>query len=79
MREALKQMFTEVDNETWDISKILAACSVVTGLGLSVYAVVFNGNTFDMVSFGSGIGFLFAGTAALLKFKKESNVDKTAD
>lgn len=79
MKKALKQMFTEVDNETIDLSKILAACSVVTGLGLAIYAVVFNHNTFDMVSFGSGIGFLFAGTAALLKFKKESNVDKTSD
>jgi len=30
-------MFTEVDNKTFDLSKILAALSVVTSLILSVY------------------------------------------
>ena len=79
MSNIFKQMFTEVDNDTFDLSKILAACSVVTGLGLSIYAVVFNHHPFDMVSFGTGIGLLFSGVAVLLKFKKESNVDKTVD
>lgn len=68
----MKKLFTEVDNETYDITKILATASVSTGLGLSVYAVVVNNNPFDMVAFGTGIGLLFSGTAALLKFKKDT-------
>lgn len=68
----MKKLFTEVDNETYDITKILATTAVFTGLGLSIYAVVINHNPFDMVAFGSGIGLLFGGTAALLKFKKDT-------
>lgn len=70
--DVMKKLFTETDNETYDITKILATASVFTGLGLSVYAVVINRNPFDMVAFGTGIGLLFSGTAALLKFKKDT-------
>jgi hypothetical protein len=65
-------MFTEVDNKTFDLSKILAALSVVTSLILSVYSVVWRGDSFDVNSYGMGMAALFAGTAALLKFKKDS-------
>jgi len=70
--EFLKSMFTEVDNKTFDLSKILAALSVVTSLILSVYSVVWRGDSFDVNSYGMGMAALFAGTAALLRFKKDS-------
>jgi hypothetical protein len=65
-------MFTEVDNKTFDLSKILAALSVVTSLILSIYSVVWRGDSFDVNSYGMGMAALFAGTAALLRFKKDS-------
>ena len=68
----LKGMFTEVDNQTFDMSKALAALSVLTALGLAIYSVVWKGDTFDLNAYGMGIAALFAGTAALLKFKKDS-------
>jgi hypothetical protein len=68
----LKSMFTEIDNETFDLSKILAALSVLTSIFLAIYSVVFRGDLFDVNSYGIGMAALFAGTAALLKFKKDS-------
>jgi ABC-type uncharacterized transport system permease subunit len=72
MKDMMKKLFTEKDNETYDITKVLATTAVLVGLFLAVYAVVINHNTFDMVAFGTGIGLLFSGTAALLKFKKDT-------
>lgn len=68
----LKGMFTEIDNQTFDMSKALAALSVLTALGLSIYSVVLKGEPFDMNQYGIGIAAVFAGTAALLKFKKDT-------
>ena len=67
-----KHLFTEVDNSTFDLSKILAAASVINALGLTIYVVAWKGQPFDLQAYGIGISALFAGTAALLKFKKES-------
>lgn len=72
MKKIMKLLFTETDNETYDIAKILATLSVAVGLCLSIYAVIINKNPFDIVQFGTGIGLLFSGTAALLKFKKDT-------
>jgi hypothetical protein len=71
--EFLKHLFTEVDNTTADLSKLLAAMSIVNALGLSIYVVVWKGQPFDLQAYGMGIAALFAGTAALLKFKKDTS------
>ena len=68
----LKNMFTEIDNQTFDLSKFLAALSVLNALGLSIYVVAFKNQPFDLQAYGIGISALFAGTAALFKFKKDS-------
>lgn len=67
-----RHAFTEVDNQTWDVSKMLAAASVLNAIGLTIYVVAFKGQPFDLQAYGIGISALFAGTAALLKFKKDS-------
>lgn len=71
-RDILRQWFTESDNKTHDLARVLAALSILTGLGLSVYSVVWRLQTFDMSQFGGGIGMLFAGVAVALGFKKET-------
>ena len=73
IKKFLNDMFTEVDNRTFDLSKVLAVIAVINGLALTVYEVVWKGTAFDMESYGLGIGLLFGGLAAVLTFKKESN------
>lgn len=73
MYNLIKKAFTEIDNETWDLSKILAAITIITAIGLTVYTVVWKEAVFDPNNFGMGLSALFAATAALLKFKKESD------
>lgn len=73
VKKFLNDMFTEVDNRTFDLSKVLAVMAVINGLGLTIYEVVWKGTTFNMESYGLGVGLLFGGLAAVLTFKKESN------
>ena len=73
VKKFLNDMFTEVDNRTFDLSKVLAVMAVINGLGLTIYEVVWKGPTFNMESYGLGVGLLFGGLAAVLTFKKESN------
>ena len=73
IKKFLNDLFTETDNHTFDLAKVLALLAVVNGLGLATYEVVWKGTTFDFQSFGAGVGILFAGLAAVLWFKKETN------
>ena len=73
VKKFLSDMFTETDNHTFDLSKVLAVIAVMNGLALTVYEVVWKGTVFNMESYGLGIGLLFGGLAAVLTFKKESN------
>lgn len=66
----LRDILTGKDGETHDIGRWAAMASIVTGLGLEVYAVGWRGQPFDMLAFGGGIGALATGIGALLKLKE---------
>ena len=72
LKKFLKDHFTEADNKTFDLAKILALVAIVDGLWLASYAVIFIDLPFNFQDFGTGVGILFAGVAAVLGFKKES-------
>ena len=73
IKKFLKDILTEVDNTTFDFAKILAVVAVVNGLALATYEVVGKGSAFNFQDFGTGVGIMFAGLAAVLGFKKETN------
>jgi hypothetical protein len=68
----LNNILTGADNTTHDIGRVLAALSVVTGLGLQIYAVGWRGQPFDFLAFGAGVGATFAGIGAMLKLKENT-------
>ena len=68
----LKQMLTETDNSTADMFRLLALLSILTGLGLMVYSVVWQEQAFNMTEFGTGVGVLLVGAGAALKLKPET-------
>jgi sensor histidine kinase regulating citrate/malate metabolism len=68
----LKQIFTEVDNSTFDLTKILAMISILSAVGLAIFSVVYHNQTFDMQNYGLGTSALFAGVGVALGMKKDS-------
>jgi hypothetical protein len=75
VKKFISDIFTEVDNVTWDLTKVLAAISIIAAIGLSVVAVAYKGQVFNMQEYGTGIAALFAGVGVALGMKKDSNVD----
>ena len=71
LREVVKMLLTENDNITHDLFRYMALASIITGLGLSVYAVL-EGQPWNMQSFGIGVGVLLAGVGAALKLKGDN-------
>lgn len=72
VKKFLNDLFTETDNHTFDLAKVLALLSVINGLALTVYEVVWKGTAFNFQDYGVGVGLLFGGLAAVLTFKKET-------
>jgi hypothetical protein len=72
IKKILKDWFTEIDNETFDITKALAVVSILSGVGLAIFTVVLKGQAFNYQDYGMGTAALFAGVGVALGMKKES-------
>ena len=72
VKKFLNDMFTETDNHTFDLTKVLALLAIVNGIALTIYEVIWKGTTFNFQDYGVGVGLLFGGVAVVLGFKKES-------
>ena len=79
IKKWLKELFTEADNKTADLSKVLALLAILDGLYLATYEVVVKGAAFSFQDFGTGVGLLFAGLGVVLGFKKESKDASAGD
>lgn len=72
IKKVLNDWFTEVDNKTFDITKVLAVISIVAGIGLAIFSVVYKGQEFNYQDYGLGTAALFAGVGVALSVKKET-------
>jgi len=68
----IRQLVTDVDNQTYDLIRVLAVLSVVIGLGLQVWVVIRRGpapQPFDFQAFGIGLAAMFGGVGVALKLQ----------
>ena len=71
MNEVLKQLLTGKDGQTHDIMRWLCLVTCLAALGLEIYVVaVIRTQSFDVQSFGIGMGAVFAAVGAGLKLKE---------
>lgn len=71
LREVVRQLFTESDNQTHDIVKYLAVMSILSALGLAFWDIIINKAHFDVLNFGGGVAALFGGVGVALGLKRE--------
>ena len=72
----LRELFTERDNQTADLKRVLWAAGFVWALGMETWSVVWRGTPFDLVAAGLGLaGLLAAGGATLALNRKNENTD----
>ena len=76
MKTLLKQLLTESDNQTQDVFRWLALLSVLVGLGLSIYVVVWKNQPFDLMQFGTGVGAMLMGAGVAMKLKPETKKEE---
>jgi len=77
VKKIIKEWFTETDNETADVTKVLAAIAIITGIGLAIFSVVVLGKEFNYQDYGLGTAALFTGVGMAFGLKKETNVTRT--
>ena len=73
VKKVLNDWFTEVDNKTFDVTKVLAVVSIGTGIFLAIVAVVYKNQEFSYQDYGLGTAALFAGVGIALGLKKDSD------
>lgn len=72
LKAFLNGMFTEPNNQTPCIVRIVSVVGAVQGLGLSGYTVVVQHAAFDLQAFGIGLGAMIGGLGIALGMKKDS-------
>lgn len=68
IRTFLTHLFTEADNLTFDLGRVLWGAGGLVFFGLSIFAI-FKGQSFDPISWGTGFGGVLAGGGASLAIK----------
>ena len=65
----VKECFTEADNETWDIGRVLWVMGTLTYIIVSAHAGWLHPDHWDMQSFGVGLGAVLAAGGGMIWMK----------
>ena len=63
------------ESKVYDLVRVGTATALVVGMGLTVYAVVFRGDHFDLAAFGTGIGLILAAGGGAMWARKDRESD----
>ena len=63
------------DSRVYDLVRVGTAAALVVGMGLTVYAVVWRGETVDLTAFGTGIGLILAAGGGAMWARKDRESD----
>jgi hypothetical protein len=69
MMKFFMDLFTESDNVTWDLGRVLGSIAFLQYLGYGLDAYVIRGQMFDPISAGSGLAAMMAGFGAMILMK----------
>lgn len=78
MKAIFTQLLTGRDGVTHDVVRWLAVLSIIVGLALAVYVVVWKGQPFSLQDFGLGIGAMFLSVGGALKLKADTEPSESA-
>lgn len=68
----LRDLLTaDVESKVYDLVRVGTALSLVVGLSLAVYSVVWRADPFDLASFGTGIGLILAAGGGAMWARKD--------
>ena len=70
MNPVVQQLLTGKDGITHDVIRWLAVLSIVVGLALAVFVVVWRSQPFSLQDFGLGMGAVFLSVGGALKLKE---------
>ena len=62
-------------SSVYDLVRVGTALSLIVGLGLTVYAVGWRGDPFDLTAFGTGIGLILAAGGGAMWARKDREVE----
>ena len=69
---ALKDMFTGKDNQTYNLMRVGVALGLLTYLALCTWDVVHNHRAFQMQDFGIGLGAVLGASGAAIKLQGQT-------
>lgn len=72
MKSFLKLAFTEVDNTTWCVSKMMGVYAFLHYHAISAWEVFHQGAMFNPEAYGLGLAGLLGSLGVLLGLKKET-------
>lgn len=66
----LRQIVTEVDDETLDINRIMFLIATFAFVAMTVWAVAVNKQPFDWIGYGGGFGAILAAGGGAIAFNR---------